>query len=95
MKIYNCVNDFFEPVGNVGAVFLFFGVGLAVGGLMYVSDGFQKFVVFGIDTLHCRNAPALAVGVIFESKCFVLLFQFFHAVHVLKINVFHCFASVL
>ena len=40
MKIYNCVYYLFETVGNVGAAFLFFGVGLAIGGLGYVANDF-------------------------------------------------------
>lgn len=58
-KTDNRVDDFFETVGYVVAVFLVFRVSISFRRLMYVSIDFQQIVVFWIDALHKRFTDML------------------------------------
>ena len=62
---------------------MFFLIGLAVGGFVYVLDALIQLVVFGVDALHIFDFSA-AIGMMLKGKCFILPFQFFNAVDVLE-----------
>ena len=87
VKIDDGVNDFAEVVGNVCGGFA--GVCLSVCRFVDVPHAGEMFVIFRVDLLHDFLAPALAVGVVFESKRFILPFEFFDGLNVVKVNVFH------